>query len=63
MYVEYQDGSGVIGYYDLTKDPYELHNIAGTLSPEKRKALHDALVANTTCKGQEQCWAAQSLTP
>lgn len=63
LYVEYEDGSGLIGYYDMTNDPYQLHNIAGTLSPEKRKALHEALLANTACKGHDQCWAAQSMTP
>ena len=63
MYVEYLDGSGVIGYYDLKADPYELHNIGGTLSADKKKALHEALAANQACKGQTACWAAQSLTP
>ena len=63
MYVEYLDGSGVIGYYDLKTDPYELHNIAATLSADKKKALHEALAANQACKGQTACWAAQSLTP
>ena len=63
MYVEYLDGEGVIGYYDLKSDPYELHNIGGSLTDRRKKALHNALEANRTCKGQSACWAAQSLTP
>lgn len=63
MYVEYLDGSNEVGYYDLNSDPYELHNIAGTLSAAKLKALHDAAMANQSCVGADQCLAAQSLVP
>jgi N-acetylglucosamine-6-sulfatase len=63
MYVEYTDGSGVIGYYDLKSDPYELRNVAAQLSPARKAALHAALLANQTCKGPQQCWTAQSMTP
>ena len=63
MYVEYQNSPDTIGYYDLKADPLELHNIAGSLSADKKKALHDAMTANVACKGATECWAAQSLTP
>ena len=63
MYVEYQNSPDTIGYYDLKADPLELHNIAGSLSAEKLKALHDAMAANVACKGATECWTAQSLTP
>lgn len=63
MYVEYDDPSHEIAYYDLTSDPYELHNIAATLPPEKLTALHAAVLANAACRGQSQCWAAQGTTP
>ena len=63
LYVEYQSGSDGVEYYDLKADPYELHNIAGTLSAERLKALHDAMVANHACKGAAACAAAQNLAP
>ncbi len=63
LYVEYLNQSNVIGYYDLTRDPYELHNIAAQLTPARKAALHAAMLANSSCSGQSQCWAAQSLTP
>ena len=63
MYVEYDDPAREVGYYDLTRDPYELHNIAGTLSPERLRALHEAVVANSTCRGPGQCSAAQQTSP
>ncbi len=61
MYVEYDGGE--VNYYDLKADPYELHNIAGTLSAEKLKALHAALQANHSCVGTAACMAAQGLAP
>ena len=63
LYVEYLDGSGEVGYYDMKTDPYQLHNIAPTLSADRLAALHDALNANHTCAGVKQCSAAQALTP
>ena len=62
LYVEYVD-TNEVSYYDLTKDPYELHNIAATLPAAKLKALHDALLANHSCAGASQCAAAQAMTP
>lgn len=61
MYVEYEGGE--VSYYDLTSDPYQLANIAGTLSPDRLKALHEAVVANHGCVGATACAAAQNLTP
>ena len=63
LYVEYGADTKEIVYYDLASDPYALSNIVATLTPERLKALHEALVANATCKGADQCWQAQSLTP
>lgn len=62
LYVEYADTKEV-SYYDLTKDPYELHNIAASLPAAKLKALHDALLANHSCAGASQCAAAQAMRP
>ncbi len=63
MYVEYLDGSGEVGFYDMTKDPDQMVNIASTLSPERLKALHEAAVANHTCVGAAECGAAQAMRP
>ena len=63
LYVEYLDGSGEVGYYDMTTDPDQLHNIAHTLSPARLAALHEAAVANHTCAGAAECGAAQAMLP
>jgi arylsulfatase A-like enzyme len=63
LYVEYQDGSGEVGYYDMTQDPDQLSNIAHTLSAARLKALKDAARANHECEGAKQCAAAQALAP
>jgi arylsulfatase A-like enzyme len=54
-YVEYADGS--LEYYDRARDPEQMHNAAATLTPARRAALHAALQALKTCRGQA-CWAA-----
>ena len=63
MYVEYDNAAKEVGYYDMTSDPYQLHNIAGTLPKARLDALHQALVANHACKGAVACDAAQDLRP
>ena len=63
LYVEYDDAKNEVGYYDLSVDPLELHNIAATLPAAKLKRLHDVLTANVTCQGEQQCWTAQHLIP
>jgi N-acetylglucosamine-6-sulfatase len=61
MYVEYEGGE--VGYYDTTRDPHELRNIAPNLPIPKRKQWHDTLQANKDCHGADACWAAQHLAP
>jgi N-acetylglucosamine-6-sulfatase len=61
LYVEYLDDE--TGYYDLTRDPIELKNIAAKLPAAKRKRLQDALRANKECQGAQACWRAQHVTP
>ena len=63
LYVEYLDGSGEVGYYDMTTDPDQLHNIAPDLSPARLKALHEAITANHACAGAAECGAAQAMKP
>ncbi|HKT03168.1 MAG TPA: sulfatase [Rugosimonospora sp.] len=55
-YVEYVDGSRE--YYDLTRDPQELHNIVGTLSPARSAQLHTALAGLENCHDGTACWQA-----
>jgi len=59
LYVEYADNE--ISYYDLSRDPFELKNIAATLSKDELSRLHQALIANEKCKGAS-CWAAQHVS-
>jgi hypothetical protein len=59
VYVEYQDGE--TEYYDLSSDPYEITNTAGSLAPSTSKQLHDRLLRIKTCKGAAACWDAQRL--
>jgi N-acetylglucosamine-6-sulfatase len=55
-YVEYVDGSRE--YYDRTSDPHELHNLAGTLPPDRLAQLHAALTGLANCHGAGSCWTA-----
>jgi N-acetylglucosamine-6-sulfatase len=57
-YVEYADGSRE--YYDRTRDPHQLHNLADTLSPDREARLSAALARLVDCKGPD-CWAAGHL--
>ena len=60
IYVRYSTGDRE--YYNLTTDPYELHNLGPALSPARVAAL-DALVNGlTTCHGAAQCWSASLPT-
>jgi N-acetylglucosamine-6-sulfatase len=61
LYVEYEDGE--IGFYDLSRDPEELKNVAASLPPDRRRRLHDVLRANKECRGAQACWEAQRLAP
>ncbi len=63
MYVEYLDGSGEVGYYDMATDPHQLHNIAPHLGAARLKALHEAITANHACAGAAECGAAQAMSP
>ncbi|HZC73195.1 MAG TPA: sulfatase [Jatrophihabitans sp.] len=55
-YVHYQDGERE--YYDRTVDPYELNNIAGTLSVDRISTLDASLAALTSCSGAAECRTA-----
>jgi N-acetylglucosamine-6-sulfatase len=56
LYVEYRDGERE--FYDLLRDPFELHNLAYALTPSERHELHAELRALKRCHGGPACWAA-----
>jgi N-acetylglucosamine-6-sulfatase len=56
VYVEYHNGQRE--YYDLRRDPNELHNTYKRLAHAQRSRLHAALRAQKACGGAG-CWAAQ----
>ena len=49
-FVEY--GNGELEYYDLVEDPFELENLAGTLSAERVRQLRERVEALSTCSGR-----------
>jgi N-acetylglucosamine-6-sulfatase len=61
LYVEYDDGERE--FYDLPRDPLELHNIVGTLTRSERRELHRELRALKRCHGGQQCWPAMHVAP
>jgi N-acetylglucosamine-6-sulfatase len=61
LYVEYSTGERE--YYDLRRDPFELHNLAAQLSPAQMLGLHRTLLAIERCHGARACWRSQTATP
>ncbi len=59
LYVEYK--SGEREFYDLRTDPYELDNLAGSLSAADLETLHARLARLEACHGATSCWAAGHL--
>ncbi|KDA41167.1 sulfatase [Frankia sp. BMG5.23] len=58
VYVEYNDSKHEIEYYDITKDPYEINNVAGALTGAQRAELHTVLAGLGNCHTQAACAAA-----
>jgi arylsulfatase A-like enzyme len=58
LYVQYSDGE--IEFYDLRRDPYELHNIAGQLTYRQLAQLYYELQSLRRCH-EEGCWAASHV--
>jgi len=61
LYVEYE--AGELGFYDLSRDPEALTNVAPGLPAALRERWHDVLRANTECRGAQACGDAQRQTP
>jgi N-acetylglucosamine-6-sulfatase len=59
LYVEYADGERE--FYNLRRDPFELHNLAGRLTRSDLALLHKELSAMKHCHGGRQCWAAMHV--
>ena len=60
LYVEYADGE--FEFYDLRRDPFELHNIASSLTVQQLTQLHTELLAMEHCHGSD-CWSATHVAP
>lgn len=61
LYVEY--GGGETEFYDLRRDPAELHNLANRLTPAQHAQLHRELRALKDCRGATGCWKAMHIPP
>jgi hypothetical protein len=61
LYVEYTDHTRE--YYDLTRDPFEIHNIVHALTLTRRLELHRDLAAIVNCHGGDSCWSAMHAAP
>jgi N-acetylglucosamine-6-sulfatase len=59
LYVEYNDGE--TEFYDLPRDPFELHNLAGRLTFPQLVRLHEELAALEQCRGSVDCWSATRI--
>ena len=60
-WVEYGDPKHEIEYYNDAADPYQLDNIAGTLTKRQRATLHRVLERLHTCHTSSSCWKAGVL--
>ena len=61
LYVEYKDGERE--FYDLRTDPFELHNLAPTMTLLQLFQLHQELLTLERCQGATKCWAAMHVQP
>ena len=60
LYVEYSDGEREI--YNLADDPFELHNLAGSLTLQQLEELHAELLNLEHCHDALTCWGAMHVT-
>ncbi len=57
-WVEYNDPKHEVEYYNDHADPYQLDNIAGTLTKKQRATLHALLEGLHNCHTAAACWRA-----
>ena len=60
-WVEYRDHQHDFEYYNDAKDPYQLDNIASSLTKRQRTTLHAVLERLHTCHTSSTCWKAGVL--
>jgi N-acetylglucosamine-6-sulfatase len=60
-WVEYGDPQHEIEYYNDAADPYQLDNIASSLTKRQRTTLHAVLEKLHTCHTSSTCWKAGVL--
>ena len=56
LYVEYRTGERE--FYDLLRDPAQIHNVYHQVRPERRARLRATLAALRRCRGTQSCWSA-----
>lgn len=61
LYVAYSDGEHE--FYDLRRDPFELHNIFNSLNGRQRAQLQSELARMEHCHNGPACWAATHVAP
>jgi N-acetylglucosamine-6-sulfatase len=57
LYVEYVTGERE--FYNLRRDPFELDNLAASLTRTRLRRLHETLTGIEACHGGRSCWRAQ----
>ena len=58
VYVEYAHPAHAREYYDISKDPDEIDNVADRLTPAQKDELHRILEGLVHCHNAASCWAA-----
>jgi hypothetical protein len=51
-------GPGLVEFFDLVADPWEMSNGAAGLPPGRKAAMHTQLTALRTCEGSAACTKA-----
>lgn len=57
VFVRYKT-TGDIEYYDIAKDPLEMHNLGPSLPTARRDQLNQIMNRLIACHGSSSCWAA-----
>jgi N-acetylglucosamine-6-sulfatase len=62
VYVAYEDSRHETEFYNIAKDPYEIHNVAATLTAAQRAELNTILDGLADCHTQAACWSSSAPT-
>jgi len=60
VYVAYADSRRETEFYDITRDPYEIHNMAASLTAAQRATLTRIVTVLANCHTHGACWSAAS---